>query len=50
MMMQDTESYKDIAQEEAEALFEIDFDAEQRPQVNEDQKKKIYQELMSLDW
>ena len=49
-MMQDAEFYRNYTQGEAEALFEIDFDAEQNPQVDEDQKQKIYQELMSLEW
>jgi len=49
-MMQDTQFYKGFTQREVEALFEIDFDTEANPQVDDEEKQRIYQELMSLEW
>lgn len=50
-MMQEPGTYQEYArQQEGEALFEIDFDAEDSRRIDEENKQRIYQELMSLEW
>jgi len=49
-MMQDSELHNDYNQKNNETLFEIDFDFEKKVEMDEEEKKRIYQELMSLDW
>jgi len=34
----------------SESFFEIEFDDEKRPRMDEEQKQRIRQELMSLEW
>jgi len=49
-MMQKIQSQQEYTHHADESLFEIDFDSEQKVQVDEKKREQIYQELMSLEW
>lgn len=49
-MMQEPGSYQEYTHQEAEALFEIDFDSDEARRLDEENKQRIYQELMNLEW
>ena len=49
-MMQKIQSHQDYTHNADESLFEIDFDNEQKVQIDEEKREQIYQELMSLEW
>jgi len=49
-MMQDSRYYKSFNQEEAESIFEIDFEANDEKRLGDEEKQRIYEELMSLEW
>ncbi len=49
-MMQAHETPRDTTPTEAEALFEINFDGNGADPIDEEKKRRIYQELMSLEW
>lgn len=35
---------------EPDNFFEIDFEAAEQPKIDEDEKQRIRQELLSLEW
>jgi hypothetical protein len=40
----------DYGSGEPESFFEIDFEADKRTQMDEEEKQRIRQELLSLEW
>ncbi|XOB98379.1 hypothetical protein ACMC9I_10830 [Deinococcota bacterium DY0809b] len=49
-MQQESKSYPAFGQSEVNQVFEIDFDSNHNPPLDDDKKRRIHQELMSLEW
>ncbi len=49
-MLQESKTYPDFGQNEVDQIFEIDFEGSNNPPLDEDEKQRIHQELMSLEW
>jgi len=50
MMMQEGMQLSDYGSGEPDNFFEIDFEAANQTQIDEEEKQRIRQELLSLEW
>ncbi|WP_293178012.1 hypothetical protein [Oceanithermus sp.] len=49
-MLQESKTYPDFGQNELDQIFEIDFEGGRDRPMDEEEKQRIHQELMSLEW